>query len=135
MVTNRIPILRVADTLLISIQVELTDQTISLLQSDVLGELQRRPARGVLIDISALEIVDSYMGRMLADTARQVSIMDARAVVTGIQPAVAVALIEMGISLDEVETALDVDSGIRLLDESGQRPGTSAHNTRQEMSE
>jgi rsbT antagonist protein RsbS len=135
MVANRIPILRVADKLLISIQVELTDQTIALLQSDVLGALEKRPARGVLIDISALEIVDSYMGRMLVDTAKQVSIMGARAVVTGIQPPVAVALIEMGISLEEVETSLDVDSGIQLLDDLLHDPGNSANDARDEMPE
>lgn len=113
---HRIPILRVADKLLVSVQCELSDRTISALQADTLAELERRPARGVLIDISALEIVDSYMGRMIADTARQAAIMDARTVVTGIRPAVAIALVEMGISLNNVETALDVDSGMNWLD-------------------
>ena len=120
--TNSIPILRVGDKLLVSIQVDLTDDLVIALQGDILATLEKQPARGILMDISALDTVDSYMGRMIADIGRQVAIMGARAVVTGIRPAVAIALIEMGISLGNVETALDIDSGIACLDRDSSDP-------------
>lgn len=111
----RIPILKVGRVLLVPIQVDMDDQTVLLLQERVLSELERTGARGVLIDISMLEMVDSFIGRMLSDIAAMARIMDARTVVVGMQPAVAITLVELGLELNGVDTVLNVDEGIKLL--------------------
>lgn len=111
----RIPILKVGRVLLVPIQVDMDDQTVLLLQENILTELERTGARGVLIDISMLEMVDSFIGRMLSDIAAMARIMDARTVVVGMQPAVAITLVELGLELKGVDTVLNVDEGIKLL--------------------
>lgn len=111
----RIPILKVGRVLLVPIQVDMDDQTVMLLQENILTELERTGARGVLIDISMLEMVDSFIGRMLSDIAAMARIMDARTVVVGMQPAVAITLVELGLELKGVDTVLNVDEGIKLL--------------------
>ena len=115
---NRIPILRMGDTLLVTIQVDMEDQTALALQDDLANKISATGARGVLIDISALEIVDSFVGRMLAGISGIARIMDATTVVVGMQPAVAITLVELGLSLEGVRTALDVERGIALLAKS-----------------
>jgi len=112
---QRIPILKVGRVLIVPIQVDMDDQTVIHLQERILAELERTGARGVLIDISLLEMVDSFIGRMLSDIAAMARIMDARTVVVGMQPAVAITLVELGLELKGVETVLNVDEGIRLL--------------------
>lgn len=111
----RIPILKVGRVLIVPIQVDMDDQTVIQLQERILSELERTGARGVLIDISLLEMVDSFIGRMLSDMAAMARIMDARTVVVGMQPAVAITLVELGLELKGVETVLNVDEGFRLL--------------------
>ena len=117
---QRIPILKVGRVLVVPIQTDMDDQTVVHLQERILAELERTRARGVLIDISLLEMVDSFIGRMLSDIASMARIMDARTVVVGIQPAVAITLVELGLELTGVATVLNVDEGIKLLrDEFG----------------
>jgi rsbT antagonist protein RsbS len=117
---QRIPILKVGRVLVVPVQVDMDDQTVLGLQERILSELERTGARGVLIDISLLEMVDSFIGRMLSDIAAMARIMDARTVVVGIQPAVAITLVELGLELRGVDTVLNVDEGIKLLrDEFG----------------
>jgi rsbT antagonist protein RsbS len=111
----RIPILKVGRVLIVPIQVDMDDQTVMHLQERILSELERTNARGVLIDISMLEMVDSFIGRMLSDIAAMARIMDARTVVVGMQPAVAITLVELGLELKGVDTVLNVDEGFRLL--------------------
>lgn len=111
----RIPILKVGRVLIVPIQVDMDDQTVIHLQENILSELERTGARGILIDISLLEMVDSFIGRMLSDIAAMARIMDARTVVVGMQPAVAITLVELGLELKGVETVLNVDEGFRLL--------------------
>jgi len=120
----KVPILRLKDILLISIQVDLTDQDTLGFQSDVLREVARTEANGVVIDITALDVVDSFLARVLNDTATMVTLLGAEAVLCGMQPAVALTLIEMGRELIGVETALNLDQGmekIRLLIEERER--------------
>ena len=112
---DRIPILKLQDYLLVTIQVELHDQLAITLQDDLTQQLSRTHARGVLIDISALEIVDSFIGRTLAHIAAMARIMDANTVIVGMRPAVAITLIELGMSLTGIKTALNVDKGMDLL--------------------
>jgi rsbT antagonist protein RsbS len=112
---QRIPILKVGRVLVVPIQTDMDDQTVVHLQERILGELERTRARGVLIDISLLEMVDSFIGRMLSDIAAMARIMDATTVVVGIQPAVAITLVELGLELSGVSTVLNVDEGIKLL--------------------
>ena len=112
---QRIPILKVGRVLIVPIQVDMDDQTVIHLQERILTELERTGARGVLIDISLLEMVDSFIGRVLSDIAAMARIMDARTVVVGMQPAVAITLVELGLELRGVDTVLNVDEGIRLL--------------------
>ena len=112
---QRIPILKVGRVLVVPIQTDMDDQTVVHLQERILSELERTRARGVLIDISLLEMVDSFIGRMLSDIASMARIMDARTVVVGIQPAVAITLVELGLELSGVSTVLNVDEGIKLL--------------------
>lgn len=111
----KVPILKVGDVLLVSIQADIDDRTVVELQQRVLEQIERTNAHAVLIDISLLEMVDSFTGRMLSDIASMASIMDAETVVVGIQPAVAITLVELGLELKGVSTALDVDDGLRIL--------------------
>ena len=113
----KVPILKVGEVLLVSIQSDIDDRTALELQERVLQEIERTNARAVLIDISLLEMVDSFTGRMLSDIASMASIMDAETVVVGMQPAVAITLVELGLELKGVSTALDVDDGLRILKE------------------
>ncbi|HEX8145335.1 MAG TPA: STAS domain-containing protein [Pyrinomonadaceae bacterium] len=112
---SRIPILKLGRVLIVPIQVDMDDQTVIELQERILSELETTGARGVLIDISLLEMVDSFIGRMLSDIAAMARIMDARTVVVGMQPAVAITLVELGLELQGVETVLNVDEGYKLL--------------------
>ena len=111
----RVPILKLGDLLLVSIQIDLDDQTALALQDDLSDRIVTTGARGVLIDISALEIVDSFIGRMLSTIASVAKVLDADTVVVGMRPAVAITLVELGLSLHGVRTALDVERGIRML--------------------
>ena len=112
---ERIPILKMGRSLLVTIQVDLQDQTALALQDDLSAQIERSGATGVLIDISALEIVDSFVGRMLASISGIASVLDATTVVVGMQPAVAITLVELGVSLQGVRTALNVERGMALL--------------------
>ena len=112
---ERIPILKMGKALLVTIQVDLQDQLALALQDDLSAQIERTGANGVLIDISALEIVDSFVGRMLASISGIASVLDATTVVVGMQPAVAITLVELGLSLDGVRTALNVERGMALL--------------------
>ncbi|ANC32327.1 STAS domain-containing protein [Isoptericola dokdonensis] len=110
-----VPILKIGSTLLVSIQVDLQDDTALRLQEDLAERITRTGARGVIIDISGLEIVDSFIGRMLASVASISRVLDAQTVVVGMRPAVAITMVELGLSLGGVRTALDVDRGLALL--------------------
>ena len=112
---ERIPILRIGDTLLVSIQVDLQDHIAIALQEDLAEHIVKSSANGVLIDISALEIVDSFVGRMINTIASVSRVLDAETVVVGMRPAVAITLVELGLSLPGVRTALDVDRGLAML--------------------
>ncbi len=112
---DRIPILQMGRCLLVTIQVDLQDQTALALQDDLSAKIEATGAQGVLIDISALEIVDSFIGRMLASISGIARVLDADTVVVGMQPAVAITLVELGLSLDAVRTALNVERGMQLL--------------------
>ena len=112
---ERIPILKMGDLLLVSIQVDMHDQLALALQDDLTEKIAKTGARGVLIDISAVEVVDSFIGRMIANIAGMARILDARTVLVGMQPAVAITLVELGLSLKGVRTALDVERGMSLL--------------------
>lgn len=111
----RIPILQMGQTLLVTIQVDMQDQMALALQDDLANKISATGARGVLIDISALEVVDSFVGRMLASISGISRILDAITVVVGMQPAVAITLVELGLSLEGVRTALNVERGMELL--------------------
>jgi rsbT antagonist protein RsbS len=112
---ERIPILRMGEYLLVTIQVEMHDRLAMTLQDDLTSMIARRGTRGVLIDISSLAIVDSFIGRMLANMASMAHVLGAETVVVGMQPAVAITLVELGLALPGVRTALDVDRGMQLL--------------------
>jgi rsbT antagonist protein RsbS len=112
---ERIPILRMGSCLLVTIQVDMQDQTALALQDDLSSKIESTGAKGVLIDISALEIVDSFIGRMLASISGIARVLDAVTVVVGMQPAVAITLVELGLSLEGVRTALNVERGIAML--------------------
>jgi rsbT antagonist protein RsbS len=112
---ERIPILQMGKYLLVTIQVDMQDQTAIALQEDLAARIEATGARGVLIDISALEIVDSFIGRMLASISGIAKVLDATTVVAGMQPAVAITLVELGLSLQGVLTALNVERGMQLL--------------------
>ena len=114
---DRIPILRMGKFLLVTIQVDLYDRLATNLESDLVQMVNKTGARGVLIDISALAIVDSFMGRILCNIGSMSRIMDAETVVVGMQPAVAITLIELGLELKGVNTALNVEKGMELLNE------------------
>jgi rsbT antagonist protein RsbS len=112
---DRIPILRMGEFLLVTIQVDMHDQLALQLQDDLTRAIDKKGAKGVLIDISALEMVDSFIGRMIADISGMARILDARTVLVGMQPAVAITLVELGLSLPGVATALNVERGMQLL--------------------
>lgn len=112
---DKIPILRMGQFLLVTIQVDLYDKLALNLESDLVSMVSKTGARGVLIDISAVSIVDSFMGRILNNIAQMSKIMDAETVVVGMQPAIAITLIELGLPLTGVHTALDVEKGMALL--------------------
>ena len=112
---DRVPILRIGSTLLVSIQVDLQDQTVGQLQEDLADQIQATGAKGVLIDITAVEIVDSFIGRMLSMIGSIARLFDARTVLVGMRPAVAITLVELGLSLEGVQTALNTEKGLRLL--------------------
>lgn len=115
---ERIPILKMGRFLLVSIQVDMHDQLAMQLQDDLTTRIAQTSAAGVLIDISALEVVDSFIGRMLANIAGMARVLDAETVVVGMQPAVAITLVELGMSLPGVRTALNVERGMELLSSS-----------------
>ena len=112
---ERIPILKMGKLLLVSIQVDMDDRTAMSLQDDLTGQIVKHRAKGVLIDISSLDVVDSFIGRMLANTAAMARILDAETVVVGMQPSVAITLVELGLSLTGVRSALNVERGMELL--------------------
>lgn len=114
---ERIPILKVGDCLLVTIQVDMHDQLAMTLQEDLTNQIAKHESRGVLIDISSLEIVDSFIGRMLANIASMSRVMNAQTVLTGMQPAVAITLVELGMTLPGIKTALNVERGLELLRE------------------
>src|ERR1700678_4709037 len=112
---EKIPILRMGEFLLVTIQVDMHDRLAMTLQEDLTTRINETGAHGVLIDISSLEIVDSFIGRMLGNIAAMSRVLDAQTVVVGMQPAVAITLVELGMSLPGVRTALNVESGMELL--------------------
>ena len=115
---ERIPILRIGTYLLVTIQVDMHDQLAMTLQQDLTDRIAAVGAKGVLIDISSLEIVDSFIGRTLANIAAMARVLDAATVVVGMQPAVAITLVELGMSLPGIRTALNVESGMQYLRET-----------------
>ncbi|HEY9710779.1 MAG TPA: STAS domain-containing protein [Oculatellaceae cyanobacterium] len=112
---ERIPILQMGEFLLVTIQVDMHDRLAMTLQDDLTHSITQTNARAVLIDISALEIVDSFIGRILGNIAKMSRVLDAQTVVVGMQPAVAITLVELGLSLTGVRTALNVEKGMALL--------------------
>jgi rsbT antagonist protein RsbS len=118
---ERIPILKMGDLLLVSIQVDMHDQLALALQDDLTERISKTGSHGVLIDISAVEVVDSFIGRMIANIAGMARILDARTVLVGMQPAVAITLVELGLTLPGVQTALDVERGMALLQSDRRR--------------
>lgn len=112
---DRIPILQMGEFLLVTIQVDMHDQLALTLQDDLTERITRAGAHGVLIDISSLQIVDSFIGRMIANIAAMARVLDAQTVLVGMQPAVAITLVELGLSLPGVRTALNVERGMHVL--------------------
>ena len=128
---ERIPILKLGEFLLVTIQVDMHDQLAMTLQDDLTARIVKDHARGVLIDISALDIVDSFIGRMLSNIAGMARVLDAETVVVGMQPSVAITLVELGLSLPGIRTALNVDRGMELLRQSLERGGIGADDGRE----
>jgi rsbT antagonist protein RsbS len=120
---EKIPILRMGRFLLVTIQVDMHDRLALQLQDDLTERIVKDRAHGVLIDISSLEVVDSFIGRMISNIAAMARVLDARTVVVGMQPAVAITLVELGLSLEGVRTALNVDKGMALLREEVEAAG------------
>ena len=120
---DRVPILRLGDCLLVTIQVDMHDQLALTLQDDLTQKIVATRAKAVLIDISGLEMVDSFMGRMLGNIAAMSRILDAQTVVVGMRPAVAITLVELGLQLPGIRTALNVDAGLELLRSAVDRTG------------
>jgi rsbT antagonist protein RsbS len=112
---ERIPILRMGQFLLVTIQVDMHDQLALQLQHDLTAQIEKQGSHGVLIDISALEMVDSFIGRMIANISAMSRMLDAETVLVGMRPAVAITLVELGLSLPGVHTALDVERGMKRL--------------------
>jgi rsbT antagonist protein RsbS len=122
---ERIPILKMGEYLLVTIQIDMHDRLALTLQDDLTARIVSARAKGVLIDISALEMVDSFIGRMLGDIAAMSRVLDAETVVVGMRPAVAITLVELGLSLPGVRTALNVERGMELLRAQIGRRGTA----------
>jgi rsbT antagonist protein RsbS len=124
---DKIPILKMGDFLLVTVQVDLYDRLALQLESDLVNMIDKHKSKGVLIDISAVNIVDSFMGRILGNIAQMSKILDATTVVVGMQPAVAITLIELGLPMAGVQTALNVEKGMTILQsrllESGEKTG------------
>lgn len=112
---DRIPILRMGNLLLVTVQVDMHDRLAMTLQDDLTQRIVKDKAKGVMIDISALDLVDSFIGRMISNTAAMARVLDAETVVVGMQPAVAITLVELGLTLEGVKTALNVEKGLALL--------------------
>jgi rsbT antagonist protein RsbS len=112
---EHIPILKVGRCLLVSIQIDMHDQLALALQDDLTRQLVATRARGVLIDISALDLVDSFIGRMLSNIAGMARVLDAQTVVVGMRPQVAITLVELGLTLTGIQTALNVDKGLEVI--------------------
>ncbi|QMU70532.1 STAS domain-containing protein [Streptacidiphilus sp. P02-A3a] len=121
--SDRVPVLRIGDVLLVSIQTDLDDEAVLNLQDDLAARVVDSEAHGVVIDITAVEIVDSFVGRMLATIASISRLLDAETVVVGMRPAVAITLVELGLSLGGVRTALTLEKGLQALRHSGVRSG------------
>ena len=128
---DRIPILRMGRFLLVTIQVDMHDRLAMTLQDDLTARIVSDRAKGVLIDISALDMVDSFIGRMLGNIAAMSRILDAETVVVGMQPSVAITLVELGLSLPGIRTALNVDRGMELLRASIEGVEDVAHDRRE----
>ena len=121
---ERIPILRMGGFLLVTIQVDMHDRLVMVLQDELMRRIAETGARGVLIDISSLDMVDSFIGRMLGNIAAMARVLDAETVVVGMQPAVAITLVELGMSLAGIRTALDMEKGMAILQAgTGDAPG------------
>jgi rsbT antagonist protein RsbS len=112
---EKIPILKMGDLLLVTIQVDMHDQMAAALQDDLTSKITQLNTKGVLIDISSLDIVDSFIGRMLANTSTMAQVLGARTVLVGMQPAVAITLVELGVNLSGLQTALNVEKGMAML--------------------
>ena len=123
---ERIPILKISDFLLVTVQVDMHDRLAMALQDDLTDRIVRDRARGVLIDISALDIVDSFIGRMLGNIAGMARILDAETVVVGMQPSVAITPVELGLSLPGIRTALNIDRGMDLLRSAIEQTGATS---------
>jgi rsbT antagonist protein RsbS len=123
---ERIPILKMGKCLLVTVQMDLLDRTALALQDDLSNKIQSTGATGVLIDISALEVVDSFVGRMLTTISGIARVLDAVTVVVGMQPAVAITLVELGLSLDGVKTALNVERGMKVISASTMEHGVDS---------
>jgi rsbT antagonist protein RsbS len=113
---KKIPIIKIKNFLIVSIQVDMHDKLAMQLQSQILEEITKTGAKGVLIDISVLEMVDSFIGRMLSGMASMASIMDAAVVIVGMQPAIAITLVELGLEMVGVDTALNMEKGMEMLE-------------------
>ncbi|MBM7868355.1 STAS domain-containing protein [Heliobacterium gestii] len=130
---QRIPILKMGPFLLVTIQVDLHDRLVMALQDDLTNMVGKTGARGVLLDISSLDIVDSFIGRMLGGIAAVTRLMDAQTVVVGMQPAVAITMVELGLDLPGVITALNVEKGMDMLRSRLRLLPETAHDTRAEV--
>ena len=129
---ERIPILKMGPYLLVTIQVDMHDQLAMALQDDLTARISQTGARGVLIDISAVEVVDSFIGRMIANIAGMARVLDAQTVLVGMQPAVAITLVELGLTLPGVRTALNVERGMQLLSRLLETPDETGDGHREE---
>jgi len=121
---KRIPIIKIGRYLIVSIQVDMHDRLAIDLQSQILHEIEKTGAKGVLIDISVLEMVDSFIGRMLSGMASMAAVMDASVVIVGMQPAVAITLVELGLEMPFVGTALNMEKGIEMLEKQLKQKNT-----------
>jgi rsbT antagonist protein RsbS len=127
MSTIRIPILKIGSVLVASIQTELHDTTAVQFKDDLLDKIHETKARGIIIDLTAVDIVDSFIGRMIADIAAMAGLMGTEVVLTGLQPAVAITLVELGMELPRVKTALNLEKGLSLMEQSTRSVDTFEH--------
>lgn len=121
---DRIPILHIGEFLLVTIQVDMHDQLALTLQEDLTSKIESTGAKGVLIEISALDVVDSFIGRMISDISGMARILDAKTVLVGMQPAVALTLVELGLTLPGIKTALNAERGMKLLRSASEDRGS-----------